>query len=54
MRDDCGILEALLSDGRFLLSLTGFILAFSGGFTLRRRHPDHQRSPCDAGRKEAL
>ena len=34
MRDDRGILEALLSDGRFLLSLTGFVLVFSGGFAI--------------------
>lgn len=32
--DDRGILEALLSDGRFLLSLTGFVLALSGGFAV--------------------
>jgi hypothetical protein len=32
--DDRGILEALLSDGRFLLSLTGFVLALSGGFAI--------------------
>jgi len=29
-----GILEALLSDGRFLLSLTAFVLALSGGFAI--------------------
>jgi hypothetical protein len=34
MRDDRGILDALLSDGRFLLSLTGFVLALSGGFAI--------------------
>jgi len=34
MRDDRGILEALLSDGRFLLALTGFVLIVSGGFAI--------------------
>jgi hypothetical protein len=34
MRDNRGILEALLGDGRFLLSLTGFVLALSGGFAI--------------------
>jgi len=34
MRDDRGILEALLSDGRFLLSLTSFVLVLSGGFAI--------------------
>ncbi len=34
MRDERGILEALLSDGRFLLSLTGFVLVLSGGFAI--------------------
>src|ERR1035441_703699 len=34
MRDDRGLLEALLSDGRFLLSITGLILALSGGFAI--------------------
>lgn len=34
MRDDRGILDALLADGRFLLSLTGFVLALSGGFAI--------------------
>jgi hypothetical protein len=32
--DDRGILEALLSDGRFLLSLTSFVLVLSGGFAI--------------------
>lgn len=32
--DDRGILEALLSDGRFLLSLTAFVLVLSGGFAI--------------------
>jgi len=31
---DRGILEALLSDGRFLLQLTGFVLVLSGGFAI--------------------
>lgn len=34
MRDDRGILQALLSDGRFLLSLTAFVLALSGAFAV--------------------
>ena len=34
MRDDRGLLEALLSDGRFLLSLTAFVLFLSGGFAI--------------------
>ena len=34
MRDDRGLLDALLSDGRFLLSLTGFVLVLSGGFAI--------------------
>ena len=34
MRDDRGLLEALLADGRFLLSLTGFVLVLSGGFAI--------------------
>lgn len=34
MRDERGLLEALLSDGRFLLSITGFVLVLSGGFAI--------------------
>ena len=34
MRDERGLLEALLSDGRFLLSLTAFVLFLSGGFAI--------------------
>src|SRR5437773_12062602 len=34
MQDERGLLDALLSDGRFLLSLTGFVLALSGGFAI--------------------
>src|SRR5437667_95761 len=34
MRDDRGILEALLGDGRLLLTLTGFVLVLSGGFAI--------------------
>ena len=34
MHDDRGILEALLADGRFLLSLTAFVLVLSGGFAV--------------------
>ena len=34
MRDDRGLFEALLGDGRFLLSLTGFVLALSGAFAI--------------------
>ena len=32
--DDRGIFEALLADGPFLLKLTGFVLALSGGFAI--------------------
>jgi hypothetical protein len=32
--DDRGVLEALLGDGRFLLSLTGMALIISGGFAI--------------------
>jgi hypothetical protein len=41
MRDDRGVLEALLSDGRFLLSLTGFVLVFSGGFAILQSLSGH-------------
>jgi len=34
MRDDRGLLEALLGDGRFLLSVTGIALLVSGGFAI--------------------
>ncbi len=34
MRDERGLGEALLSDGRGLLSLTAFVLALSGGFAI--------------------
>src|SRR5215472_16775645 len=34
MRDDRGLVEALLSDGRFLLSITGLTLGFGGGFAI--------------------
>jgi hypothetical protein len=34
MRDERGILEAFLSDGRFLLSITGLMLVLSGGFAI--------------------
>jgi hypothetical protein len=34
MRDDRSLLEALLSDGRFLLAITGFVLVLSGGFAI--------------------
>jgi hypothetical protein len=34
MRDDRGVLDALLSDGRFLLSVTGLMLVLSGGFAI--------------------
>jgi hypothetical protein len=34
MRDDRGLLDALLSDGRFLLSVTGLVLALCGGFAI--------------------
>jgi hypothetical protein len=32
--DDRGILDALLADGRYLLSLTAFVLVLSGGFAI--------------------
>jgi hypothetical protein len=34
MRDQRGIVEALLGDGRFLLSVTGLMLVLSGGFAV--------------------
>jgi hypothetical protein len=34
MRDERGLLEAFLADGRPLLSLTGILLALSGGFAI--------------------
>jgi hypothetical protein len=34
VNDDRSLLEALLHDGRFLLSLTGFVLVLSGGFAI--------------------
>jgi hypothetical protein len=34
MLDERGLLEALLSDGRFLLSITGLVLVLSGGFAI--------------------
>ncbi|MEO8594831.1 MAG: hypothetical protein ABI759_16045 [Candidatus Solibacter sp.] len=34
MRDERGLLEALLSDGRSLLSITGLMLVLSGGFAI--------------------
>jgi hypothetical protein len=34
MRDERGIPEALLGDGRFLLSITGLVLVLSGGFAI--------------------
>lgn len=34
MRDERGILEAFLSDGRFLLSITGLMLVLAGGFAI--------------------
>jgi hypothetical protein len=34
MRDERGLLEAFLSDGRFLLSITGLMLVLSGGFAI--------------------
>ena len=34
MSGDRSLLEALLDDGRFLLSLTGFVLVLSGGFAI--------------------
>lgn len=34
MRDERGLLEVLLGDGRFLIALTGIALAMSGGFAV--------------------
>jgi len=34
MRDERGLLEVLLGDGRFLIALTGISLALSGGFAV--------------------
>jgi hypothetical protein len=34
MRDERGLLEAVLGDGRFLITLTGISLALSGGFAI--------------------
>jgi hypothetical protein len=34
MRDERGLIEAFLSDGRLPLSITGFILALSGWFAI--------------------
>jgi hypothetical protein len=34
MRDERGLLEAVLGDGRFLIALTGISLALSGGFAI--------------------
>lgn len=34
MRDDPGLLDAVLSDGRFLIALTGISLALAGGFAI--------------------
>src|SRR5215469_10711193 len=34
MRDERGLLEAFLSDGRFLLSITGLLLVLCGGFAV--------------------
>ena len=34
MKDERGIVEAILGDGRFLIALTGIALALSGGFAI--------------------
>jgi hypothetical protein len=34
MRDDRGLLEVVLGDGRFLIALTGISLALAGGFAI--------------------
>src|SRR5215471_6540761 len=34
MRDERGLLEAVLGDGRFLIALTGISLVLSGGFAV--------------------
>jgi hypothetical protein len=41
MRDERGILEALLSDGRYLLSLTGVALVLSGAFAILQSSSGH-------------
>lgn len=34
MRDERGLLQAVLRDGRFLIALTGIALVLSGGFAI--------------------
>jgi hypothetical protein len=41
MRDDRGILEVALGDGRFLIALTGICLALSGGFAILQSASGH-------------
>jgi hypothetical protein len=41
VRDDRGILEALLGDGRFLLSLCGVMLVVAGGFAIFQSATGH-------------
>ena len=41
MSDDRGLFEALLGDGRFLLSLTGIALLVSGGFAILQSITGH-------------
>jgi hypothetical protein len=41
VRDDRGLVEALLGDGRFLLRLTGVLLAVSGGFAMFQSATGH-------------
>jgi len=41
MRDDRGLLELVLGDGRFLIALTGISLALSGGFAILQSVSGH-------------
>ena len=41
VRDDRGILEVALGDGRFLIALTGICLALSGGFAILQSASGH-------------
>src|ERR1700759_4570270 len=41
MRDDRGILEAFLGDGRFALAVTGLLLMLSGGFAIFQSLPGY-------------
>lgn len=41
MKDDRSLLDPLLDDGRFLIALTGFCLALSGGFAILQSASGH-------------